>query len=38
LKDKNLRTTIALVFRPREKSVTVRNLVEILRVVARQTD
>jgi DNA-binding transcriptional LysR family regulator len=33
---KVLRTTIALVHRPREKSVTVQNLVRILRTVAKQ--
>lgn len=37
IKDPNLRTTIALVFRPREKSVTVRNFVEVLRAVARKS-
>lgn len=36
LKNKALRTTIALVFRPREKSVTVQNFVKDLRAVARQ--
>jgi DNA-binding transcriptional LysR family regulator len=36
LKNKALRTTIALVLRPREKSVTVQNFVKDLRAVARQ--
>lgn len=36
LRHKTLKTTIALVFGPREKSVTVRNFVENLRIVGRQ--
>jgi len=36
VRDKSLKTTIALVFRPREKSVTVQNFVTIVRAVARQ--
>ncbi|HEY0209054.1 LysR family transcriptional regulator [Acerihabitans sp.] len=36
IKHKVLRTTIALVHRPREKSATVQNLVRILRTVAQQ--
>jgi DNA-binding transcriptional LysR family regulator len=35
VRDKSLKTRIALIYRPREKSVTVRNLVDVLRVVAR---
>ncbi len=34
IKHKALRTTIALVLRPREKSATVQNFVRILRTVA----
>jgi len=37
IRDKNLNTTIALIYRPREKSVAVRNFVEVLRIVARET-
>ncbi|HTR08274.1 MAG TPA: LysR family transcriptional regulator [Paraburkholderia sp.] len=35
--DQSLKTTIALIYRPREKSVTARNFVDVLRVVARKT-
>jgi DNA-binding transcriptional LysR family regulator len=35
VRDKSLKTKIALIYRPREKSVTVRNFVDVLRVVAR---
>ncbi|BEV15599.1 LysR family transcriptional regulator [Herbaspirillum sp. DW155] len=38
LRNKSLKTTIALVVKPREKSVTVRNFVDNLRIVARQME